>query len=115
MTAISFPKVQIPLLINGDKMGTLRKPTFKINPDLSLKFISNRKFGVFAEVDTFKISPFDISKDLNGNTAHLLGYNTPKEYLDNNDWGVTGNKRILIEWDYNDLKINWGATNPQIN
>ena len=113
MTAILFPKNQIELLTSGKKTATLRSPNFKVNKNLSLKFISNFKYGAFMDVPTFKIKSFNLN-NLDDGMALKLGYNSPKEYLKNNDWGVDGNKRLLIEWDYKDALIKWDAVNKNI-
>lgn len=103
MTAITYPKEQVPMLVYEEKKATLRKPTFKINVKQSLKFLNNFKYGVFAEatgVSAELISVDDITDEL----AHDLGYSSKEEYL-SHGWNDEYDSRLLIRWE--NISVNW--------
>ena len=106
-----FPKSQVEMIVNGEKVATLRKPTYNIIVGKEHKFVNNFKYGAFASAyitSAELISVDDITDEL----AHYLGYFNREEYLANG-WNDEFDRRLLISW--SNISVNWDAVDKILN
>ena len=102
-----FPKSQVLMVATGQKVATLRKPTYRIKTGKEHKFINNFKYGAFATayIDSAEVISVD---DITDELAHELGYNNRQEYL-NNGWNDEYGERLLIR--FHIVDVDWETIN----
>ena len=100
---VSYPMIQVPMIVLEEKKATLRKPTYKITVGKWRKFTSDRRYKAFARafIESAEIISVD---DIDDSLAKELGYNSRAEYLANG-WNDEYDERLLIRW--SKIEIYW--------
>ena len=91
-----FPRSQVRMVVNGSKIATLRKPSFRIKTGKDHKFINNFKYGAFATAFIDSAEVIDVD-DIDDELANDLGYANRSEYLQNG-WTDEYDERVLIRF-----------------
>lgn len=101
--SILFPVVQIPLILDGSKFKTARKPTYAIRTGKRRAFMNNMKFKAFGDafIESAEVIHIDSFDD---KLARELGSPNLESYLTNN-WNSDFDSRKVIEW--SDFRPNW--------
>ena len=98
-----FPKEQVNMIVNGAKICTLRRPTYRIREGKEHKFVNNFKYGAFATawIESTELISVD---DINDELAQELGYSNRSEYLENG-WNDEFDERLLIR--FHIVDVDW--------
>lgn len=101
--SISFPRWQIPLILDETKFKTARKPTFAIITGKRRAFMNDRRHKAFGDafIESAEVVHIDSFDD---KLARELGSPNLESYLANG-WNSDFDSRKIIEW--SDFRPNW--------